>query len=58
MTPKQVLEQWLVAFNNADTEVISNLYSENAINHQVANEPVIGKKLSEKCSQMNLQKPK
>ena len=43
MTPKQVLEKWLDAFNQADVEAISNLYAENAINHQVANEPVVGK---------------
>ena len=43
MTPKQILQKWLDAFNNADAESISNLYAENAINHQVANEPVVGK---------------
>ncbi len=43
MTPKQVLEMWLDAFNKADTETISNLYADNATNHQVANEPIIGK---------------
>jgi len=43
MTPKQVLEKWLDAFNKADVEAISDLYSNNAINHQVANEPIIGK---------------
>lgn len=43
MTPRQVLEKWLEAFNNADTETISNLYADNATNHQVANEPINGK---------------
>src|SRR5918993_84913 len=43
MTPKQILEKWLDAFNKADAETISNLYAEDAINHQVANEPVVGK---------------
>ena len=43
MTPGQVLEKWLDAFNRADTEAISNLYADNATNHQVANEPIIGK---------------
>ena len=43
MTPKQVLQNWLDAFNKADAETISNLYAENAINHQVVNEPLIGK---------------
>ena len=43
MTPKQVLQKWIEAFNKADTENIADLYSEDAINHQVANEPVQGK---------------
>jgi len=44
MTPKEVLQHWLECFNNADAEGITKLYAENAINHQVANEPVIGLK--------------
>lgn len=43
MTPRQVLEKWIDAFNKADIETISNLYPDNATNHQVANEPIIGK---------------
>lgn len=43
MTPKQVLENWITAFNNADVDVLADLYCIDAINHQVANEPVIGK---------------
>ncbi len=43
MTPKQILQKWLDAFNKADAEAISDLYAEDAINHQVANEPVVGK---------------
>ncbi|MCW3102692.1 MAG: steroid delta-isomerase [Bacteroidetes bacterium] len=43
MTPKQVLKAWLDAFNKADVETISGLYAEDAINHQVANEPVVGR---------------
>nr|WP_294860196.1 nuclear transport factor 2 family protein [uncultured Fluviicola sp.] len=43
MTPKEVLEKWIHLFNEADGEKIAELYEENAINHQVANEPVIGK---------------
>lgn len=37
MTPKQILNQWLIAFNNTDAQAISSLYAENAVNHQVAN---------------------
>ena len=43
MKPKEVLQQFVDAFNNADVEALSALYAENAINHQVANEPVIGR---------------
>ena len=46
--PKDILTQWLNAFNSADIEKLSNLYDENAVNHQVANEPVIGKKAIKK----------
>ncbi|WP_435307397.1 nuclear transport factor 2 family protein [Sebaldella termitidis] len=31
------------AFNNSDPETISALYDDNAVNHQVANAPVIGR---------------
>ncbi len=44
MKPKEILNQRIEAFNNADAEIISELCADNAINHQVANEPVIGKK--------------
>lgn len=43
MEPKKILEKWIEAFNKADSETISELYDENATNHQVANEPVVGK---------------
>jgi limonene-1,2-epoxide hydrolase len=43
MSPKEILEKWIDAFNRADVETLANFYAEDAINHQVANEPVIGK---------------
>jgi limonene-1,2-epoxide hydrolase len=43
MKPKEVLQKWIDAFNKADLEMISDLYADKAINHQVANEPVEGK---------------
>lgn len=43
MTPKEILKKWIDAFNKADLETILDLYAENAINHQVANNPVVGK---------------
>ena len=43
MTPKEVLEKWIDAFNEVDLDAIAELYDTNATNHQVANEPIIGK---------------
>jgi len=43
MNPKDIVLKWVEAFNNADVDAIANLYDDNAVNHQVANEPVSGK---------------
>jgi len=43
MSPKEVIRKWLDAFNNADVDALVGLYDDNAVNHQVANEPVLGK---------------
>ena len=43
MSPRQVVETWVEAFNRADVEALAAMYAEDAINHQVANEPVIGR---------------
>jgi len=43
MTPKAVIQTWINAFNRADAEALANLYADEAINHQVMYEPVIGK---------------
>ncbi len=43
MTPKELIRKWVEAFNNADVETITELYSENAVNHQVAESIVEGK---------------
>lgn len=42
-SPKEILIKWVEHFNNADVESLINLYAEDAVNHQVANEPVKGK---------------
>ncbi len=44
MKPKYVLEKFVEYFNEADVSKLLELYAEDAVNHQVANEPVIGKK--------------
>lgn len=43
MEPKEVLQIWIEAFNRADVETLGSLYAESAINHQVANDPIMGK---------------
>ena len=43
LRPKEVVCQWIDAFNRHDTEAIADLYHEDAVNHQVANEPVTGR---------------
>ena len=42
LRPKEVVQLWVDAFNKHDVEAITALYHENATNHQVANEPVVG----------------
>lgn len=42
LRPKEVVCKWVDAFNNHDVEAITSLYYEDATNHQVANEPVVG----------------
>ncbi len=43
MTPKEVLREWIDCFNAADAARIVELYADDAVNHQVANEPIAGK---------------
>lgn len=42
-SPREILIKWVEHFNNADVESLINLYAEDAVNHQAANEPVEGK---------------
>ncbi|WP_202589655.1 nuclear transport factor 2 family protein, partial [Bacteroides thetaiotaomicron] len=39
---KEVVCKWVDAFNGHDVDAIVSLYHDNATNHQVTNEPVIG----------------
>ena len=42
-TPKEVITAWVEAFNAGDAPRLAALYAEDAINHQVANAPVVGR---------------
>lgn len=43
MNPKDLIHEWVKLFNDADAHSLTELYHKDAINHQVANEPVVGK---------------
>jgi hypothetical protein len=43
MTPKETVQAFAKYFNSKDLEGLAGLYHVDAINHQVANEPVIGR---------------
>lgn len=43
MNPKQLIEIWVRFFNEGKAHEIAELYHNDAINHQVANEAVKGK---------------
>ena len=43
MKPKDILSRWVELFNQGDAVKIADLYHEDAVNHQVANEPIEGR---------------
>lgn len=43
MSPTQVIKAWVIAFNQADAESLASFYHDDAINHQVNQEPIEGK---------------
>ena len=43
MRPKEVVQHWVDAFNRADSDALAAFYAEDAVNHQVAEQPVKGK---------------
>ena len=43
LQPKEVIKKWVDVFNSGDALALSELYHNNAINHQVNTEPVEGK---------------
>jgi ketosteroid isomerase-like protein len=43
MSPKDVIAQWVERFNAADADGLAALYREDAVNHQVTQEPVEGR---------------
>ena len=43
MSPREVLEEWLRLFNAADVDGLAQLYHQDAVNHQVTQEPIVGR---------------
>lgn len=43
MKPREVVKAWVDAFNQSDADLLAGFYSEDAVNHQVAEAPVIGR---------------
>lgn len=43
MHPKELIQHWVELFNQGNAAALAELYHDDAINHQVANEPVVGK---------------
>lgn len=41
--PKEVVQEWVAAFNRADADGMAALYAEDATNHQVVREPIEGR---------------
>lgn len=43
MSPREIVKAWVEAFNRADVEALTSFYRDDAINHQVAEQPVEGR---------------
>ncbi|MET1260549.1 nuclear transport factor 2 family protein [Flagellimonas sp. DF-77] len=43
MKPKELVARWVALFNEGTAEELTELYHSDAVNHQVANDPVEGK---------------
>ncbi len=43
MKPRHLVQAWVEAFNRADVDALGGFYAEEAINHQVAESPVVGR---------------
>lgn len=48
MSPKEIIKKWVEVFNEGDAKKLASFYATNAINHQVANEPIEGKEAIQK----------
>lgn len=42
-TPTAIVKVWVDAFNRSDIDALSSLYSDDAVNHQITEMPVVGR---------------
>jgi limonene-1,2-epoxide hydrolase len=42
--PRELVECWVSAFNRGDADAIADFYAEDAVNHQVIREPIVGRR--------------
>jgi ketosteroid isomerase-like protein len=43
MQPRELIAKWVEAFNRGDAEALSEMYAEDAVNHQLPENPVVGR---------------
>lgn len=43
MEPRELVKKWVDVFNRADAEALAAFYADDAINHQVVTDPLVGK---------------
>ena len=43
MQPRELVKQWVDAFNRGDVDGLASFYTDDAVNHQVAESPVQGR---------------
>jgi len=43
MEPRQLVANWVSAFNSADANVLAAFYAEEAVNHQIVQDPIKGR---------------
>lgn len=45
MEPRELVKKWVDVFNKADAEALAAFYANDAINHQVVTDPLVGKEV-------------
>jgi limonene-1,2-epoxide hydrolase len=43
LEPGESIKTWVATFNRGDSDALAELYAEDAVNHQVVRDPVVGR---------------